>query len=77
MVARRPKSRAAYILLGMLFGWVGLHNLYAGRYFRAVLQAAITVFCFAAVFPVILVYLWAFLEVLTVTRDGWGLSMKI
>ncbi len=32
------KSRGLYIMLGLLFGWLGVHNLYAGHIRRGIAQ---------------------------------------
>lgn len=37
-----PLSRGVYILLGILLGWIGIHNFYAGYPIRGFLQIVAT-----------------------------------
>ena len=37
-----PRSRAAYIVLALLLGTFGVHNLYAGRWISGLLQSVLT-----------------------------------
>ncbi|MCX7013722.1 MAG: NINE protein [Candidatus Sumerlaeota bacterium] len=71
-VAVHPTSRLAYILLGLFFGLLGIHNFYAGHTVRGVAQLLITVFTGVFIFPLIVVSIWVLVEICTVSRDGEG-----
>ena len=66
------KSHSVYIILAFLFGGVGFHNLYAGRYGSDFLQLllGITVIGFIITIP------WSLLEMLFVGKDGNGKKLK-
>ena len=66
------KSRVAYVLLGLFLGGLGIHNFYAGYTGRAVAQLLISVFLFWLIFPLVIVGIWALIEVIVVTRDASG-----
>jgi TM2 domain-containing membrane protein YozV len=73
MVVTPPKSRVAYVLLGLFLGGLGIHNFYAGRTGHAVAQLLIVVLGWWLLFiPVLIVWVWVLIEVITVTRDGQG-----
>jgi TM2 domain-containing membrane protein YozV len=66
------RSRLTYILLGVLLGAFGGHNFYAGYTKRAVIQLLVTVLsCF---FGGIISWIWAIVEVCTVTQDDDGVA---
>ena len=67
-----PKSRVAYVLLGVFLGQIGIHNFYAGYNGKAVAQLLITLLGFWLVLPWLAVVIWALVEVCTVTRDAQG-----
>lgn len=73
-----PKSRLAYILLGVFLGTLGIHNFYAGRTTPGIIQLLLTLVggpltcgatCVAA-------WIWAIVEICTVKADGKGLPFK-
>lgn len=68
MVPQTPKSRVTYIILGLLFGGIGIHNFYAGYSGRGILQL---IFCWTFI-PAII----ALIEVLTVKKDGRGIPFN-
>jgi TM2 domain-containing membrane protein YozV len=68
----RRRSRLTYILLGVFLGAFGVHNFYAGYAKRAVGQLLLTVLsCF---FGGIISWIWAIVEVCTVTQDDDGIA---
>jgi hypothetical protein len=70
-----PKSRVAYILLGLFVGTLGIHNFYAGYTGRAVAQVLITVLLgWWAVVPLFAVIVWNLVEIVTVKADASGRS---
>jgi len=78
------KNRGVYIILGLLFGLIGIHNFYIGNYTRAIIQ--LLLFTFGGAISVIigfiiwllpiafyLVYgIWVLIEIITTTRDSYG-----
>ena len=71
------KSRTVYVLLGIFFGGLGIHNFYAGHRDHAVLQLVMMLtgwlLCFI---PWVVVCVWVWIEVFTVTHDGNGVAFK-
>jgi TM2 domain-containing membrane protein YozV len=66
------RSRLTYILLGILLGAFGGHNFYAGYTKRAVIQLLLTILtCF---FGAIVSWIWAIVEVCTITQDDDGVA---
>jgi TM2 domain-containing membrane protein YozV len=69
-----PKSRVTFILLGIFLGALGVHNFYAGYIRKAAAQLCLTLFtCFYASF---VSWIWAIVEVCTVTEDGEGIQFS-
>ena len=72
------KSRVGYVLLGIFLGGLGIHNFYAGRTGTAVTQLIVWFvsfllsFIFIGIFGFIALWIWAIVEVCTVTTDGQG-----
>ena len=72
--AGKPKSAAVYLLLAFFFGFLGIHNFYAGYIWRGLIQLLMTLF--AAVFlfiPLLIVGIWVFLEICFVGADAQGI----
>jgi TM2 domain-containing membrane protein YozV len=66
------RSRLTYILLGVLLGAFGGHNFYAGYTKKAVIQLLLTLLsCF---FGGVISWIWAIVEVCTVTQDDDGVA---
>ena len=68
------KSRAAYIVLGILLGALGIHNFYAGYTRRAVGQLCLTVLTLG--YLAVVAWIWALVEICVVTKDGAGLDFN-
>lgn len=66
------KSRAAYVIVGLLLGTLGIHNFYAGHTARALVQLAITIATGWLILPWICVFIWNVVEVCTMDEDGQG-----
>jgi hypothetical protein len=62
------KSRVVYVILGIMFGEIGVHNFYAGYIGRGVAQLLITILSFGLLFWVS--WLWAIIEICIVRQDG-------
>ncbi len=67
-----PKSRTAFVLLGLFLGGLGIHNFYAGYVGRGIAQLLITLLLFWTVVTVVAVWIWVLLEVALVTRTPDG-----
>ncbi len=70
----KQKSAAIYLLLAFFFGFLGIHNFYAGYIWRGLIQLLMTLF--AAVFlfiPLLIVGIWVFLEICFVGTDAQGI----
>lgn len=67
------KERIAYILLGIFLGAFGAHNFYAGYNGKAIAQLLITILSFGILS--IVSFIWAIIEVITVTVDSTGKPM--
>lgn len=70
------RYRAIYILLAFFFGTFGLHNFYAGYYKNGIIQLLTTLFLFWLVIPIIIIYVWIFIEIFTVKTDAIGVPMN-
>lgn len=70
-----PKSRVIYILLAFFLGMFGVHNFYAGRNKQGVIQLLLTCLTFWLVVPLIAVWIWTVVEMITVERDARGFPM--
>lgn len=70
------KSRGTYIILGILFGGLGIHNFYAGRYRAGAAQLFITLTLGWFGIGIIIVGIWVICELFAVTEDGEGKTMR-
>jgi TM2 domain-containing membrane protein YozV len=68
-----PKSRLAYILLGIFLGSWGIHNFYAGYTNKAIIQLLISVISCGILTWVS--FIWAIVDIVTVTTDANGVRM--
>ena len=70
----KPKNGIIYILLAWFLGTLGLHNFYAGYYWRGIFQLALTLVAWMFMFvPLLFVAIWVLLELLFVNRDARGI----
>jgi TM2 domain len=69
----RPAKRVRYMLLGLFFGAFGIHNLYAGRLVRALIQLSLS--CLTLLYALPVCALWALGDVCFVSKDGKGRRM--
>jgi hypothetical protein len=74
-VAARPRRRIIFVLLGICFGFLGLHNFYARHFRMGILQLSLSSICAVLGVGVIVVWLWAMVETILVWRDPKGLPM--
>ena len=75
IVMAPPKSRIAYILLGLFLGGLGIHNFYAGYAGRGVAQLLITLLTGWLIVPLFVVGLWVLIEIIVVSQDAYGRPM--
>lgn len=68
-----PKSRVAYILLGLFLGGLGIHNFYAGYVGRGIAQLLLTLMLGWLILPLLVVGLWVLIEVCVEGRDSRGM----
>ncbi len=66
------KSRPIYILLGIFLGELGIHNFYAGYNSKGIKQLILSLLFSWTVFIPFIVYIWAIIDVCTVTKDASG-----
>lgn len=71
-VSPTAKNRAIYILLALFFGLLGIHDIYAGFWIRAVLKAVMTLTGF--LLPISL--LWVIFDIFVVHVDADRVPMK-
>lgn len=69
-----PKSRLAYILLGLFLGGLGVHNFYAGYNGKGIAQLLMSILSFGILTPV--VWIWVIVEIITVTKDVKGIPFS-
>jgi TM2 domain-containing membrane protein YozV len=75
MIARPPRSRVSFILLGLFFGVLGVHNFYAGYGGRGAAQLLITLFIGWLIVPIFFVWVWMIIEIIVVKTDAFGIPM--
>lgn len=75
-LVKSAKSRGVYIILGLFFGLLGIHNFYAGRYAYGVMQLLITGILGWFVVGLFITAIWVIVEMITVTKDGEGDPMS-
>jgi TM2 domain-containing membrane protein YozV len=71
-----PKSRGVFIVLGLFFGCLGVHNFYAGYSGKGVAQLLITVLLgWVFGLGLIITAVWALIEIIAVSTDAHGMRM--
>lgn len=68
------KNRTTFIVLGVLLGFVGAHNFYAGYTKKAIAQLCVTLFSVGFAAP--MTWIWAVIDVCTVDRDSDNRQFK-
>ncbi len=66
------KSRAVYIVVGLFFGLLGIHNFYAGYNGRGLTQLLISIVTGWLILPLFVVAVWVLAELFAVDRDASG-----
>lgn len=71
-LVKAAKSRGVYIILGLFFGMLGVHNFYAGRHGRGLWQLLCTLVLGWFVVGLIITFIWVVVDLFSVTTDGAG-----
>lgn len=75
-VAIRPqKSRGIYIILGLFFGLLGIHNFYAGYHGKGAVQLIITILLGWIYIGIVITGIWVIVDLVTVKKDAAGNQM--
>ncbi|MBM3877027.1 MAG: DUF4339 domain-containing protein [Verrucomicrobia bacterium] len=75
VVVRPAKSRGVYIILGLFFGLIGVHNFYAGYHGRGAAQLIITLLLGWIIIGLVITFIWVLVDLLSVTHDADGERM--
>lgn len=71
-VVKQAKSRGVYVILGLFFGCLGIHNFYAGYFGRGLSQLLIVLVLGWFVIGLVVVVPWVLIELFVVTHDAAG-----
>lgn len=71
-----PKSRVAFVLLGVFLGGLGIHNFYAGYVGKGIAQLLLNLFLFWTIVVPLGVTIWIIVELCTVDQDSNGNRMN-
>ena len=71
-VVKQAKSRGIYVILGLFFGMLGVHNFYAGYFSRGVVQLLTVAVLGWFVIGFVIVGVWVIIELFVVTHDASG-----
>ena len=69
-----PKSRTAFIVLGIFLGAFGAHNFYAGYTGKAVGQLCLTILSFF--YLAVASWIWAVIEICIIDKDSAGVQLS-
>jgi TM2 domain-containing membrane protein YozV len=69
-----PRSRTAFIVLGIFLGAFGAHNFYAGYTGKAVGQLCLTVL--SLFYLSIISWIWAVVEICVINKDSTGVQFN-
>jgi TM2 domain-containing membrane protein YozV len=75
-IVATPKNRDVYIILGLLLGWLGLHNIYAKRNSTGAVQLMLFMMFFWTIIVPFGLVVWSIIEIFTVKVDGRGIPMR-
>lgn len=71
-LVKSAKSRGIYIILGLFFGMLGIHNFYAGRLGIGLAQLLVTCILGWFVVGLVITGVWVLIELFVITKDGAG-----
>ena len=67
---QNQKSQLIYVILALFFGPFGIHNFYAMRWGRGLIQLFITLF--TGFLGILITSLWSIINIFTINSDGSG-----
>ena len=70
-----PKSQLIYVILALFFGAFGVHNFYANRWGRGLIQLLLTIG--TGFIGVVISSLWSIVNIFTIETDGDGRSFEL
>ncbi len=68
------RNRTTFLLLGVLLGAFGAHSFYAGSTRKGFIQLGITVLTFG--FAGMMVWIWAIIDICTISKDNEGIPFR-
>lgn len=71
-LVKSAKSRGVYVILGLFFGLLGVHNFYIGRFGVGAAQLLVTCILGWFVVGLVITAVWAIAELFLVKNDGAG-----
>ena len=71
-LVKSAKSRGVYVILGLFFGLLGVHNFYAGRFGVGAIQLLITCILGWFVVGLVITAIWSIADLFLVKTDGTG-----
>lgn len=71
-VAGARRSRKLFVAAGLLLGFLGVHNFYAGYRGTALVQCVVTVILATLGFGIFASWVWAWIELVVVHTDARG-----
>lgn len=75
-LVKTAKSRGLYVILGLFFGLLGVHNFYVGRFGVGVAQLLITCILGWFVVGLFITAIWVIVELFIIKTDGAGDPMS-
>lgn len=71
-LVKSAKSRGVYVILGLFFGLLGVHNFYAGRFGVGATQLLVTCILGWFVVGLVITAIWVLADLFLVDADGAG-----
>lgn len=71
-LVKSAKSRGVYVILGLFFGLLGVHNFYIGRFGIGAAQLLITCILGWFVVGLVITAIWAIVDLFLIDKDGAG-----
>lgn len=69
------KSQLIYVIFALFFGAFGIHNFYAGRWGRGLIQLLLTIG--TGFMGALISSLWSVINIFTIETDGYGHSFEL
>ena len=71
-LVKHAKSRGVFVILGLFFGLLGVHNFYIGRFGVGAAQLLITCILGWFIVGLVITAIWSVADLFMVTTDGSG-----